>query len=182
MFRLYNELGKKETTTSEKLVRALEKCDELDLEVQRLRHELSEYHFYEYDLWIYHVCCTFTFFYVLDYLEEELFKAKERVIEISISKDLLFDSVSELEKQLHECRKKLKRLQKHYDNLKLLHSKCKNQTVFLYRWICFKFTFWYFIFAYYHHSILYQKCCKNISDLLKCKFVSNLCAFCSNEM
>ena len=44
MFRMYNELDKKETATSEKLVSAMEKCDELDSEVQRLRHELSEYH------------------------------------------------------------------------------------------------------------------------------------------
>ena len=73
------------------------------------------------------------FFFCLDYLEEELFKAKERVIEISIAKDMLFDSVSGLEKQLYECRKKLKRVQKNYDHLKSLHSKCKNQTVFLYR-------------------------------------------------
>ena len=47
---MYNELGKKETDTSERLLRALERCDELDIEVQRLRNELSDYHFYEYDL------------------------------------------------------------------------------------------------------------------------------------
>ena len=50
LFRMYSELGKKETDTSERLLRALERCDELDIEVQRLRNELSEYHFYEYDL------------------------------------------------------------------------------------------------------------------------------------
>ena len=50
LFRLYNDLGKKETATSERLLRALEKCDDLEVEVQKLRDELSEYHFYEYDL------------------------------------------------------------------------------------------------------------------------------------
>ena len=50
LFKMYNELGKKETDTSERLLRALERCDELDIEVQRLRNELSDYHFYEYDL------------------------------------------------------------------------------------------------------------------------------------
>ena len=50
LFRMFSDLGKKETSMSEKLVRSMEKCDELEFEVQRLRHELSEYHFYEYDL------------------------------------------------------------------------------------------------------------------------------------
>ena len=50
LFKMFSDLGKKETSTSENLVRSLEKCDELENEVQRLRHELSEYHFYEYDL------------------------------------------------------------------------------------------------------------------------------------
>ena len=50
MFRMYDEMSKKETVTSEKLLRALERCDELDYEVQNLRRELSEYQFYEYDL------------------------------------------------------------------------------------------------------------------------------------
>ena len=50
MFRMYDQMSKKETVTSEKLLRALERCDELDHEVQNLRRELSEYHFYEYDL------------------------------------------------------------------------------------------------------------------------------------
>lgn len=47
---MYVEMSKKETATSEKLLRALERCDELDYEVQKLRNELSEYHFYEFDL------------------------------------------------------------------------------------------------------------------------------------
>jgi hypothetical protein len=47
---MYTELGKKETEGNSKLVRALERCDELEYEVEKLRNELSEYHFYEYDL------------------------------------------------------------------------------------------------------------------------------------
>ena len=50
MFRLFNDLGKKETATSERLVRALERCNQLEYDVEKLRNELSEYHFYEYDL------------------------------------------------------------------------------------------------------------------------------------
>jgi hypothetical protein len=50
LFKMYVEMSKKETATSEKLLRALERCDELDYEVQKLRNELSEYHFYEFDL------------------------------------------------------------------------------------------------------------------------------------
>ena len=50
MFRMFSDLGKKETATSERLLRALERCVELAIEVQRLRAELSDYHFYEYDL------------------------------------------------------------------------------------------------------------------------------------
>ena len=47
---MYTAMGKKESETNDNLVRALEKCDSLDLEVQKLRRELSEYHFYEFDL------------------------------------------------------------------------------------------------------------------------------------
>ncbi len=47
---MYSELGKKELETCEKLVRALEKCDTLEYENEKLREELSEYHFYEFDL------------------------------------------------------------------------------------------------------------------------------------
>lgn len=50
MFKLYSEMGKKETATSEKLVRALERSDELECENEKLRQELSDYHFYEFDL------------------------------------------------------------------------------------------------------------------------------------
>jgi hypothetical protein len=60
----------------------------------------------------------------LDFLEEELFKWKERVIEISIEKDNLLDSVSDLEKQLILYRKKLRKLEKQFEKLKLIHSKC----------------------------------------------------------
>ena len=66
-------------------------------------------------------------------LEEKLFEARERNIEISIEKDFLYDSVSGLERNLHECRKKLRKLQKQFDRLKMLHSKCKNETIVLYR-------------------------------------------------
>ncbi len=38
------ELVKKETATSEKLLQALEKCDELEYELEKLRNELNEYH------------------------------------------------------------------------------------------------------------------------------------------
>ena len=50
LFKLYSEMGKKETATSEKLVRALERSDELECENEKLRQELSDYHFYEFDL------------------------------------------------------------------------------------------------------------------------------------
>ena len=50
LFRMYIDLGKKENEGNDKLVRALEKCDSLEFEVQKLREELSEYQFYEYDL------------------------------------------------------------------------------------------------------------------------------------
>ena len=43
LFRMFSDLEKKETATSEKLLCALEKCDELDSELQKLREELSEY-------------------------------------------------------------------------------------------------------------------------------------------
>lgn len=47
---MYVEMREKETATSERLLRSLERCDKLDLKVQKLREELSEYHFYEFDL------------------------------------------------------------------------------------------------------------------------------------
>lgn len=74
----------------------------------------------------------------LDCLEEELYKARERIIEISISKDHLFDANFDLEKQLYEWRKKVDKLKKQYqclnkkyESLKKLHSECRNR--FLYR-------------------------------------------------
>jgi hypothetical protein len=66
------------------------------------------------------------FFIVLDWFEEELFKARERIIEISIEKDHLFDSVSDLEEKLFESRKNFRKLQKQYEKLVKLHSKCAN--------------------------------------------------------
>jgi hypothetical protein len=71
--------------------------------------------------------------FFLDFLEEQLYKAKERVIEVSIAHDHLFDSVSDLERQLYECRKKLKKVEKEFDKLKKSHSKCKNERLVLYR-------------------------------------------------
>ena len=50
LFKMYTELGKKESEGNEKLVQALEKCDSLAFEVSKLREELSKYHFYEFDL------------------------------------------------------------------------------------------------------------------------------------
>jgi len=47
---MYTDLGKKELEANEKLVRALEKCDSLVWENEKLREELAEYHFYEFDL------------------------------------------------------------------------------------------------------------------------------------
>ncbi len=43
LFRLFADLEKKESDTNDKLVIALERCDELVIEVEKLRHELSEY-------------------------------------------------------------------------------------------------------------------------------------------
>jgi len=50
MFRLYTDLVEKETATSEKLLRALERCDELDIAIENLRKELAEYHSIDFDL------------------------------------------------------------------------------------------------------------------------------------
>ena len=50
LFKMYSDLVKKETSTSEKLIRALERSVELECEVEKLRDELAEYHFYEFDL------------------------------------------------------------------------------------------------------------------------------------
>jgi hypothetical protein len=48
-FKLYSNLGKKETETNEKLVIALERIDELEYEVASLNDELSEYRSIEFD-------------------------------------------------------------------------------------------------------------------------------------
>jgi hypothetical protein len=50
MFRLFSDMEEKETATNEKLIRALERCDELDLEVEKLKRELSEFHELDHDL------------------------------------------------------------------------------------------------------------------------------------
>jgi len=57
-------------------------------------------------------------------LEEELFKSRERIIEISIEKDHLFDSVSGLELQLHVVRKELRKTKKKLNQLYKLHVNC----------------------------------------------------------
>ncbi len=76
--------------------------------------------------------CEIVFLFVLDYFAEELFKARERIIEISIEKDHYYDSVSDLEKNLHLSGKNFRKLQKQFDNFKKLHSNCSRR-VFLYR-------------------------------------------------
>ncbi len=48
LFKMNSELVKKETATSEKLLQALEKCDALDFEVQKLNDELNEYRSYDF--------------------------------------------------------------------------------------------------------------------------------------
>lgn len=50
LFQMYFDLEKKESESNDKLVCALEKCDFLESEIEKLRQELSEYHFYEFDL------------------------------------------------------------------------------------------------------------------------------------
>lgn len=42
MFKMYNELCKKESSTNDKLIRALERCDELVSENEKLKAELAE--------------------------------------------------------------------------------------------------------------------------------------------
>jgi len=69
---------------------------------------------------------------VLD-IFEELYRTKERMIEISIEKDHLFDSVSGLENSLYESRKRFKKLQKQYEQLKKIHENCKKWNPILYR-------------------------------------------------
>ncbi len=66
-------------------------------------------------------------------MEEKLFKAKERIMELSFAHDVLYDSVSGLEQRLHDCRKNCKKLEKKYNALVKLHSKCKNETLYFYR-------------------------------------------------
>ena len=68
--------------------------------------------------------------FVVDAMEEELFKTKERIIEISISNDNLLDANYSLEIQLHQWRKKFRKLQKLYDCLQKLHSKCQNRILY----------------------------------------------------
>ncbi len=66
-------------------------------------------------------------------LEEELYKARERVIEISIEKDTLFDSVSGLERKLYDARKNVKKFKKKLSVLKKLLRNCICRNVILYR-------------------------------------------------
>jgi hypothetical protein len=45
VFKLYTETCNKETETNEKLLRAMERSDQLEFEVEKLRNELAEIHF-----------------------------------------------------------------------------------------------------------------------------------------
>jgi hypothetical protein len=47
-FNMFCELERKESATNDRLICALEKCDELESEVEKLRNQLSEYN--DYDL------------------------------------------------------------------------------------------------------------------------------------
>jgi hypothetical protein len=69
---------------------------------------------------------------VLDCIEE-LYMIKERMIEMSIEKDHLVDSVSDLVNQLYESRKSYRKLQKQFNQLKKLHENCKKRNVILYQ-------------------------------------------------
>ncbi len=78
------------------------------------------------------ICECFCFLCLfLDLLEQELFKIKEKNIEMSIAYDTLFDSVAVIESKCYEWRKKYRNLQKLYNELKKSHSKCRKS--FLYR-------------------------------------------------
>ena len=70
---------------------------------------------------------------LLDYIDEDLFNARERIIQISCEKDLLFDSVVELKEKLSECRAEKEKLQKQFNALFKLHSKCRTRNIILYR-------------------------------------------------
>ena len=72
--------------------------------------------------------------FVLDFIDEELFKARERIIQISIEKDHLYDSVVDLERKLGVCRYEMKNLQTQFNALMKLHStKCRTKNIILYR-------------------------------------------------
>ena len=71
--------------------------------------------------------------FVLDRIEEELFCAKERIMQISFEKDELFDSVQELKRKLCDSRSEKKALQKQYNRLLNVHSNCRSKNIILYR-------------------------------------------------
>ena len=73
------------------------------------------------------------FNFVLDRFEEELYCAKERIMQISFEKDELFDSVEDLKRKLIDCRFEKKALQKQYNHLLKVHSNCRSKNVILYR-------------------------------------------------
>jgi hypothetical protein len=50
MFKMYTTMVEKETATNEKLLQALEKCDELEIEVESLRDQLAEVELLDFDL------------------------------------------------------------------------------------------------------------------------------------
>jgi len=47
---MYTTMVEKETATNEKLLQALEKCDELEIEVESLRDQLAEVELLDFDL------------------------------------------------------------------------------------------------------------------------------------
>ncbi len=47
LFKMFVEVGKKESATNAKLVHALEKCDKLEFEIEKLRNEIAEIAFYD---------------------------------------------------------------------------------------------------------------------------------------
>jgi hypothetical protein len=81
--------------------------------------------------------CAFNIFVIflllLDCLQEQLFRAKERIMELSFGHDVLNDAVFGLEKELYDSLLKYRKLQKKFHALEKLHSECKNRSLILYR-------------------------------------------------
>jgi len=47
LYKMFADIKKKELDTSEKLLRANEKCETLEFAVEKLKNEIAEYHFYD---------------------------------------------------------------------------------------------------------------------------------------